>query len=184
MQESDFYNIIEQFHDPVKRFITISVKDPWVADDLTQETFIKAQRKIGTLLDRSKMKGWLMRIAHNTCLDFYRSNSAIQLESFDQNEIFLAAQPLSIVKEIERDEMSDCVQAKLLMLQPNYRSILWLADAGGFNRHEIAAILGIKVNNVKVRLHRARKKFKQILEEHCNFGTDERAVFICSPKLR
>ena len=51
-----------------------------------------------------------------------------------------------------------------------------------FSHQEMAEILGITVENVKVRLHRARKKLKAILEEKCTFEKDERNVLVCDPK--
>ena len=50
------------------------------------------------------------------------------------------------------------------------------------SQREIADILDISVSNVKVRLHRARKRFRLILEEHCRFEVDERSVLVCDPK--
>jgi RNA polymerase sigma-70 factor (ECF subfamily) len=50
-----------------------------------------------------------------------------------------------------------------------------------FSLQEIAEILGLTVENVKVRLHRARKKFKSILEKSCTFEVDERNVLVCEP---
>jgi RNA polymerase sigma-70 factor (ECF subfamily) len=52
----------------------------------------------------------------------------------------------------------------------------------GFKQKEIAEILDISVSNVKIRLHRARKKFKSILEENCTFEKDDRNVLVCEPK--
>jgi RNA polymerase sigma-70 factor (ECF subfamily) len=53
-----------------------------------------------------------------------------------------------------------------------------------FSHQEIADILDISVENVKVRLHRARKKLKAILEEECRFEVDDRNVLICDPVIR
>jgi len=50
-----------------------------------------------------------------------------------------------------------------------------------FKPKEIAEILDISVSNVKVRVHRARKKFRAILEEHCSFEVDDRSVLVCDP---
>jgi hypothetical protein len=61
------------------------------------------------------------------------------------------------------------------------RTVLLLFDIMGFSHQEIADILGSTVKNVKVRLHRARKKLKPILEEKCAFERDERHVLICTP---
>ncbi len=58
-----------------------------------------------------------------------------------------------------------------------------LSDTMEMTHQEMADILDITVNNVKVRVHRARKTFKKILEEECTFEHDERSVMVCEPKI-
>jgi RNA polymerase sigma-70 factor (ECF subfamily) len=87
-----------------------------------------------------------------------------------------------MVKQLERNEMSQCVQDKMLLLPQSYRTILSLSDIAGLTQSEIAEVLEVNVGNVKVRLHRARLKMRGILNQHCNFGNDERAVLVCTPK--
>jgi RNA polymerase sigma-70 factor (ECF subfamily) len=77
--------------------------------------------------------------------------------------------------------MSQCVQGQLNLLPESQRSVIIFADTMDFNHQEIADILGLTVENAKVRLHRARKKFKAILEEKCTFEVDERNVLVCEP---
>ena len=77
--------------------------------------------------------------------------------------------------------MSRCVQDQLHLLPEAQRSVILFADVMDFSHQEIANILGLTVENVKVRLHRARKKFKAILEEKCTFEVDERNVLVCDP---
>ena len=84
--------------------------------------------------------------------------------------------------QLEQKEMSDCVQDKIHLLPESQRSVLVLSDTMDLSRQEIADILGIKVGNVKVRLHRARRAFKEILENECSFAQDERNVMVCEPK--
>lgn len=78
--------------------------------------------------------------------------------------------------------MSECLQEKMLLLPQSYRTILCLYDIAGLTHNEIAEMLGINLCNVKVRLHRARLKMKEVLKEHCKFSSDGRAVLICMPK--
>lgn len=182
MHEPAFYQVIEQYHDQIKRFIVFTLKDHWIADDLTQETFIKAQNNIKALSDPAKLKSWLFRIAHHCCLDYLRSQPKPAFEPFESLINSNLQQKIAPVAELERAEMSACVQQKMLLLPPHYRSILWLADGGELSYAEIADILGITISNVKVRLHRARTRFKEILEIHCNLSIDERAVLVCSPR--
>ena len=77
--------------------------------------------------------------------------------------------------------MSRCVQDKLSLLPESLRSVIIFADIMDFSHQEMADILGLTVENVKVRLHRARKKFKAILEKECTFEVDERSVLVCEP---
>ena len=84
-------------------------------------------------------------------------------------------------RKLEQQQMGECVQDKMDLLPPDYRTVLILSDLMTFSQKEIAEILGISVNNVKVKVHRARKKFRAILEEHCSFEVDERSVLVCEP---
>jgi RNA polymerase sigma-70 factor (ECF subfamily) len=84
-------------------------------------------------------------------------------------------------KEFEQYQMGECVQDKIRLLPESHQAVLVLFDLMELSHQEIAEILNISVENVKVRLHRARKKLKTILEEKCRFEIDERNVLICDP---
>jgi RNA polymerase sigma-70 factor (ECF subfamily) len=77
--------------------------------------------------------------------------------------------------------MRQCVFGLVNRLPEGLRSVIILSDVSEFSQQEIAEILGITVENVKIRLHRARKKLKALLEEHCVFEVDERNVLTCQP---
>ena len=85
-------------------------------------------------------------------------------------------------KELERHQMSACVQNQILLLPETYRMVLFLFDVFGFTHKEITEILGISPENVKMRLHRARKRLKSNLEKNCTFEQDDRNVLVCEPK--
>jgi DNA-directed RNA polymerase specialized sigma24 family protein len=74
------------------------------------------------------------------------------------------------------------VYNKVDRLPDSLRTVIILADMVEFNHREIADLLGITVENAKVRLHRARKKLKELLEQKCTFENDERNVLVCEPK--
>ena len=84
-------------------------------------------------------------------------------------------------RELEQREMGRCVQNQIDLLPEPLRTVLVLFDIMECSHQEIADILGITVNNVKVRLHRARKQLRPILEEKCTFERDERNVLVCIP---
>jgi RNA polymerase sigma-70 factor (ECF subfamily) len=176
----DFLEIHDQFYERIKKFILASVRDESVADDLVQDTFIRIQENLDSVKDPSKVSSWIFRIAYNLCQDHFRSRKkSSSHEEIHDGLVNLQETPLH--KKVEQGEMSQCVQDKLNLLPESLRSVLIFADVMEFSHQEIANILGLSVENVKVRVHRARKKFKKILEEKCTFEVDERNVLVCEP---
>jgi RNA polymerase sigma-70 factor (ECF subfamily) len=176
----DLLRIHDQYYHRVRKFILASVKNEPVADDLVQETFIKIQENLDRVRDPEKISSWIFRIAYHLCQDHFRS---LKKSSFQEEipEGLVTLQESSVQKELEQGEMSRCVQDKLSLLPETQRSVIIFADLMDFSLQEIADILGLTVENVKVRLHRARKKLKAILEKECTFEVDERSVLVCEP---
>jgi RNA polymerase sigma-70 factor (ECF subfamily) len=178
----NFYSIFDQYHDRLKKFVTITVKNEWAADDIVQEVFVRAHSKIDTLKDHDKIGSWLFRIAYRQCMDYFRKESReSQEEIVDFRGVKTSDYPTT-ERKLEQHQMSVCVQNQMLLLPGNYRTVIWLFDVLGFTLKEIADILELSVENVKIRLHRARKKFKSILSQKCSFEKDERNVLVCEPK--
>jgi len=177
----DFWDIYHKHYERVKKFIFALVKDEWVADDLIQETFIKVQKNLNQLREESKISSWIFRIAYNLCQDHFRkmSQSSKSDQVLVEKREILAA-PL-FQKEFEQHQMGECIQDKIRLLPESYQTVLILYDLMEFSHQEIAEIVDTSVENVKVRLHRARKKLKTILEQNCRFEVDERNVLICDP---
>ena len=180
MSEMDVFSIHDHYYQRVRKFILASVKNESAADDLVQETFIRIQENLKSIRDPEKISSWIFSIAYHLCQDHFRTRkkSSTQEEIHD-GLVNIGETPLQ--KRLEQGEMSQCVQDKLRLLPETQRSIIIFADIMEFSQQEIADILGLTVENVKVRLHRARKKFKTILEEECTFEVDERSVLICEP---
>jgi RNA polymerase sigma-70 factor (ECF subfamily) len=178
----DFWKIYDQYYESVRKFILAYVKDEWVADDLIQDTFLRVQKNLDSVRDPDKVSSWIFRIAYNLCHDHFRqskrssvNNSLLQVEIPTFKEAM-------VQKKLEQNQMGLCVQDKMDLLPKDYRTVLILSDIMAFSQKEIAEILSISVPNVKVRIHRARKKMRAILEEHCHLGLDERSVLVCEPK--
>ena len=179
--QMDFWDIYDKHYDRVRKFILVLVRDEWVADDLIQETFIKVQRNLNQLREASKLSSWIFRIAYNLCQDHFRklSQSSKSEHVLTGNREILA-EPL-FQKKFEQHQLGECIQDKIRLLPESYQTVLALFDLMEFSHQEIAEILDISIENVKVRLHRARKKLKTILEEECSFEVDERNVLVCDP---
>jgi len=176
----DLLGIHDQYYHRVKRFILASVKNESVADDLTQETFIRIQEKLNTVREPEKISSWIFRIAYHLCQDHFRTlkKSSTQEEIHDG---LVNIEETPIQKKLEQGEMSRCIQDQLNLLPEAMRSILILSDIMDFTHQENAEILGLSLENVKVRVHRARKKLKAILKEKCTFEIDERSMLVCEP---
>jgi RNA polymerase sigma-70 factor (ECF subfamily) len=182
----EFWEIYDPYYARVRKFILALVKEPWTADDLIQETFLRVQQNLGTLKDSSKLSSWIYRIAYNLCQDHFRQRKAgrkKECTGLEQTEDLGEGliQEGFIQKELEQREMGRCVQSQIGLLPEPLRAVLVLFDIMECSHQEIADILGITVTNVKVRLHRAREKLKPILEEKCAFERDERNVLVCTP---
>jgi RNA polymerase sigma-70 factor (ECF subfamily) len=183
----EFWDIYHQYYGKVRKFILTLVKDEWVADDLIQETFLRIQNNLESLKDLSKLSSWIFRMAYNLCQDHFRQlKRSRKEERIDQEEMegfkeALVQKGADIQKQLEQRQMGECVQNQIHLLPEPLRAVLLLFDIMEFSHQEIADTLGITIENVKVRLHRARKKLKTILEEKCVFEKDERNVLVCTP---
>ncbi len=176
----DLLGLHDQYYHRVRKFIQASVKNESIADDLAQETFIKIQENLDQLRDPAKISSWIFSIAHHLCQDHFR-NLKKSSPREDLNDELVNLEETPVQKKLEQGEMSQCVQDKLSLLPESQRSVIILAEVMDFSHQEIADILGLTVENVKVRLHRARKRFKSILEKSCTFEVDERNVLVCEP---
>jgi RNA polymerase sigma-70 factor (ECF subfamily) len=181
-EQMDFWKIYDQYYGPVRKFILTYVRDEWAADDLIQDTFLRVQKNLDSVRDSERVSSWIFRIAYNLCHDHFRQTKRSSLNSRTiQTEIPSFNESL-VQKELEQHQMGQCVQDKMDLLPKDYRTVLILSDIMAFSQKEIAEILSISVANVKVRVYRARKRMRAILEEHCSLGLDERSVLVCEPK--
>jgi RNA polymerase sigma-70 factor (ECF subfamily) len=178
----EFWKIYDEYYGPVKKFILTYVRDEWVADDLIQDTFLRVQKNLESVRDPEKISSWIFRIAYNLCHDHFRQAKRSTINNRLIQEEIPTFKDAMAQKQLEQNQMGLCVQDKMDLLPKDYRTVLILSDVMAFSQKEIAEILSISVSNVKVRIHRARKKMRAILEEHCSFGLDERNVLVCEPK--
>ena len=158
-------------------FIYNITNDRALAEDITQEVFIKAYKSIDSFRGEAKLSVWMNKIAYNLFLDYKRKKSSYLLSIDDEVLVTkLADWKNNLSKEIEKKIMSECIQSKVHQLSQNYRAPLFL-DSQGYSNQEIASVLNCSLDNAKIRLHRARKKMKEILGNDCSFYYDERNVF-------
>jgi RNA polymerase sigma-70 factor (ECF subfamily) len=163
------------------------VRNAEIAEDLTQEAMLRAHRSLSALKDQNRLVPWLYKIATNICRDYYRKQSSTSRVVQESADLFSLeglrdedAPQLDQVMECA--EMGECVQKYFTKLPDTHRAVILLHDVEGMTNQEIADMLGVSLDNTKIRLHRARKQLRSILEDVCHFYTDERGVLVCEPK--
>jgi RNA polymerase sigma-70 factor, ECF subfamily len=177
--------LFQAHHDKIYRYVLRMVKNPAEAEDLTQDTFLRAFRGQEALRDPQAVRGWLYRIATHACLDRLRQRTPpLSLDGLPAAERVAAAvsgDP-SALEVAERKETSLCVQRCLDFLPDNYRAVILLYEAHSLTAAEIASLLGLKLTTVKMRLHRAHRMLQQVMECGCATSTNEQGVPVCQPK--
>jgi RNA polymerase sigma-70 factor (ECF subfamily) len=176
---------VEQYRPAVTRYIRHLVRDAAEAEDLAQETFVRAHRQQGMLRDREALAGWLYQIATHVSIDRLRQRARTIQRQVDTpvEDLPIADRdrpsPLTI---IQQNEMSECVQRYVADLSDTYKAVLLFHDVDGLTAEEISRLLQIPLTAVKMRLHRARRQLQAALNNACAFERDERGVFVCEPK--
>ena len=149
-------------------------RNPADAEDLVQETFLKAYRAYGTFQEGTNLKAWLYRILTNTFINKYRKDTRgpAEVELGDLEDLYLfrrlsEAAPGDSTRSAE-DQLLDGlveedVRAAVESLPEIFRLPVLLADLEGLSYKEIADILDIPIGTVMSRLHRGRKALEKAL---------------------
>ena len=179
--------VADRYRSSIRHYVARLVGDPTLADDLTQETFLRVHQHLTELKDPAALEGWLYRIATNVCYDRLRQREhrepALHLSSDEsRSDAVVEDGALRPDQLLAQKEMGDCVLRFLAGLPPTYREVMLLHDLQGYTDPQIAQMLGVSLQNVKIRLHRARAGLRAALGEGCHFEHDDRGVFVCEPK--
>ncbi|WP_407272103.1 RNA polymerase sigma factor [Radiobacillus sp. PE A8.2] len=153
----------EDYSDAVFKYVCMMTRDYQQAQDLTQETFIRAYNNYDTFERNAEAKTWLFRIAHNVTIDYLRKNKPLRMmESFLQNKEDLTQLPedkLSVEEDVRE------VYQALGKLKPAFREVIILRRIKEFSIKDTSAILGWSENKVKITLHRALPMLRKQLEQ-------------------
>ena len=148
----------------------------WLAEDLTQETFLRAVENGHSFRGEGEVTNWLYRIATNLFRDYLRTRTGKTQDSWEDGEEPEVAQIPSadppVLHLLERQEVTQCVRDCITALPALYRAVLLLYAIEGKSVEETAVILGCRKDAVKVRLHRARQLFKALVSERCEISTE------------
>lgn len=173
-----FAQLVRRYQDRVYNTCRRVCGNDEEACDLTQETFFKAFRSIGSYRQKSAFYTWLFRIAVNLALTHrqkHRLRVVSQLTDDDPLSIPVAGSQAVIGGEARAVsvETRECVSAALASIDADHRAVLVLRDIEGCDYEQIAGILDIPKGTVKSRVHRARVALRDALERR-GITNDER----------
>ena len=181
-ENPSFEDVAEELSVPLQRYLERMVGNRATADDLLQETLLKIARGLPGFEGRSSVKTWAFTIATRIAIDHSRRpESRTRTVEMEKAGDF----PLAGTGTDERlviDEMNSCVREVIDSLPEDYRTALVLHDLEGQTAAQVAEIAGCSLANAKIRIHRARRRLKEALNEECSFYRDEDNVFRCDRK--
>ncbi|UCD49474.1 MAG: RNA polymerase sigma factor [Phycisphaerales bacterium] len=191
MTQTEFSEVYHEFYGKLRRYLERMVgrND---AEDLTQEVFVKINKGLAGFGGQSSLSTWVYRIATNAALDKMRSrsfrqdNKARSLDTAtteaESPQACVEAKSLSAEREAIRDEMTECIREFVDRLPADFRTVVILSEIKELKNQEIADILGVSLDTVKIRLHRARVRLKAEFEAGCHFYHDDNGNLACDRK--
>lgn len=148
--------------DAFTAFARRRVNDEHLAADVVQESLLKAVKSAGQLRDDESITAWFYRILRRTIIDLYRRRAVVDraLERLE-NETGLA------LTKAEERAACQCIEPLLPTLKPEYATLIRELDLAGRPPETVATEQGMKLNNLRVRHHRARQQLRERLEQTC-----------------
>lgn len=156
--------IMDHYGQDILRLVYSYVNNKQLAEDLTQDIFVKCYKSLHTYKGKSSLRTWLWRIAINHCKDFLKS-------WYNKNVVISEVEPITnrttkemVEQVVIQKEEDDQLITTIMMLPIKYREVIYLFYYEELLIKEIAVITGASANTVKTRLRRAKELLKERLE--------------------
>jgi RNA polymerase sigma-70 factor (ECF subfamily) len=173
-QEAAYRELIRRYERPLFSLLYRMVRDRELAEDLAQETFIKALNAIESYRPEYKFSSWIFKIANNAAIDHLRRREldTLSLEGSPHAETPDAVEATALqigdrqespLDAVEARELGGQIEGAIAQLRPEYRSCILLRHVEGRAYEEIAEILNLPLGTVKTYIHRARNELRQAL---------------------
>ena len=174
-REPAYRELVRRYERPVFSLVYRMVRDRELAEDLTQDTFIKVLTHIEKYRPEFKFSSWLFKIANNVAIDHLRrrqldtvsmegSPHATTTDLAEATSFELATQGESPLQELEARELGSEIERAIARLRPEYRACILLRHVEDKSYEEIAATLDLPLGTVKTYIHRARHELRKLLE--------------------
>jgi RNA polymerase sigma-70 factor (ECF subfamily) len=163
--------LVTRFERPVYSLVLRMVQDSGLAEDLAQEVFVKAFRRLDSYDPQWKFSSWLFKIAHNTTIDHLRRGApeTVPLEAEAGGERGSLAAVLadgsveSPLAAAERHDLARSLERAIARLRPDYREAVLMFYVHGASYQEICEATGQPLGTVKTNLHRAKKELAETM---------------------
>ena len=164
--DTAFSVLVKKYQKPVHTLAWRKIGDFHIAEDITQDTFLKAYQRLSTLKEPQRFASWLYVIAANHCSTWLRKKRlwTQSLEDTNSTQLEKATYSGHVIAENEQttaEAQREVVKKLLAKLQESDRTVITLYYLGGMTYEEISEFLGVSVAAIKNRLYRARNRLKK-----------------------
>jgi RNA polymerase sigma-70 factor (ECF subfamily) len=176
-RDAAFRELLRRYERPVFSLIYRMVRDRALAEDLSQDTFVKVLNALDSYRPEFKFSSWVFKIANNVAIDQLRRRELDTLsldgspDARTQDEIEATALQATSrgetpLAELESRELGTYIEQAIGKLRPEYRSCILLRHVEGRSYEEIAEALDLPLGTVKTYIHRARHELREYLEPY------------------
>lgn len=159
---NSFSLIVDAYKNMVYTLCIQLMKDSMIAEEIAQDSFLKAYKNLHSFKGESKFSTWLYKISYNTCLSALRKK---KIEYGELNESIHGHDSDNAFDSLVRDDRNSMIKDLLLKLKEEDRAVIQLFYLEEQSIKEIVDITGITESNIKVKLHRTKAKLKELIED-------------------
>ena len=175
-KDAAYRELVRRYERPVFSLIYRMVRDRELAEDLAQETFVKALNAIESYRPEFKFSSWIFKIANNAAIDHLRrreldtlsldgSPNAETADAVEATALQVSDRTETPLEELEARELGGAIEVAIGRLRPEYRACILLRHVEGRPYEEIAEMLSLPLGTVKTYIHRARNELRQALSD-------------------
>ena len=173
-REAAYRELVRRYERPIFSLIYRMVRDRELAEDLAQETFVKALKAVGSYRPEYKFSSWIFKIANNAAIDHLRkrelatlsiegSPHAVTPDAMEATALQIGGRLPGPLEELEARELGGAIEEAIGRLRPEYQACILLRHVEGRPYEEIAEMLGLPLGTVKTYIHRARHELREAL---------------------